>query len=136
MYCTKTKIRVRYGETDRMGYVYYGNYPLFYEVARSEMMRSIGMSYRELEEEGIMMPVLSMDIKYIAPAFYDDELTVKTILKEIPKVRISFEYEIYRNETELINTGKTTLVFVNRDTMKPSRPPKHFVDKIQQKFQE
>ena len=91
----RTNLRVRYAETDRMGYVYYGNYATYFEVGRVEAMKSIGMSYKKLEDSGIMMPVLEYKIKYFKPAFYDDELTIVTSIKELPMARITFFYETY-----------------------------------------
>ena len=123
----ETKIRVRYGDTDKMGYVYYGNYPLFYEQGRTELMRAIGMSYRQLEESGVMLPVQYMETEYLKPAFYDDLLTVKTMVREMPTARITFHYEIYNDKGELLNRGRTDLVFVNAGTMKPIRPPAAFL---------
>lgn len=123
----ETKIRVRYGDTDKMGYVYYGNYPLFYEQGRTELMRAIGMSYRQLEESGVMLPVQHLETEYLKPAFYDDLLTIKTLVKEVPTARITFHYEIFNEKGEMVNRGKTDLVFVNAETMKPIRPPANFL---------
>ena len=134
MYISETKVRVRYGETDQMGYVYYGNYPLYYEVARTDMIRKLGWPYKKIEENGIMLPVLSLNVKYIKPAFYDDELTVKTYVKKLPTVRIEFEYEVYNEKNEIINKGNTTLVFVDMKTMKPTSAPKGFIDDIKKYF--
>lgn len=134
MFSSETKVRVRYGETDQMGYVYYGNYPLYYEVARTEMIRKLGWPYKKIEENGIMLPVLSLNVKYIRPAFYDDELTIKTSVKKIPGARIDFEYEVYNEKKELINKGETTLVFVDMKTMKPTSAPQEFIDDIQKYF--
>ncbi len=131
---SETKIRVRYGETDQMGYVYYGNYPLYYEVARSAMVRDIGWSYKTMEANGIMMPVASMNIKYIRPAFYDDELTVKVWVKKMPSVRMEFEYEVYNEQKVLLNKGDTTLVFVDMKTLKPTDPPAAFLKLIEPYF--
>lgn len=136
MLISETQIRVRYGETDKMGYVYYGNYPLFYEVGRTEMIRKMGWSYRKMEEEGIMLPVLSLNSKYIKPAFYDDVLTVKTTMRKIPGVRIHFEYEVFNEKNETINVGDTTLVFVNARTMKPMEAPPDFLDDLKKYFNE
>jgi len=127
MIISETKIRVRYGETDKMGYVYYGNYPLYYEIGRTEMFREIGATYNKLEDEGIMMPVLNLSAKYIKPAFYDDLLTVKTIIKDIPGATIKFFYEIYNSDNELINQGETTLAFIDAKSKRPCRPPKDFI---------
>ncbi|MFC4210847.1 acyl-CoA thioesterase [Pedobacter lithocola] len=130
MYSHTTKIRVRYGETDQMGYMYYGNYAQYYEVGRVEMLRSLGMSYSSMEAEGIMMPVLELKCKYIKPAHYDQEITVKTIVNVLPGVRIYFEYELYNEKDELINLGATTLVFVDMKKGKPTNPPENFMKKI------
>lgn len=126
MYRSETKVRVRYGETDQMGYVYYGNYAMYYEVARVESLRQLGLSYKELEDGGVMMPVLENKSRFIAPALYDDELRIVTTIKEKPSVRINFEYEIYNGSNMLIHQGETRLAFVNKQTGKPCRPPEHF----------
>ncbi|WP_343521880.1 thioesterase family protein [Pedobacter sp.] len=130
MYSHSTKIRVRYGETDQMGYMYYGNYAQYYEVGRVEMLRSLGMSYSSMEADGIMMPVLELKCKYIKPALYDQEITVKTIIKTLPGIRIFFEYELYNENEELINIGATTLVFVDMKKNKPTNPPQNFMKKL------
>jgi acyl-CoA thioester hydrolase len=130
MYSHSTKIRVRYGETDQMGYMYYGNYAQYYEVGRVEMLRSLGMSYSSMEADGIMMPVLELKCKYIKPALYDQEITVKTIIKTLPGIRIFFEYELYNENEELINIGATTLVFVDMKKKKPTNPPENFMEKL------
>ena len=113
MYEFRTSFRVRYADTDQMGYVYYGNYSRYYEIGRVEALRNLGISYRELEEAGIMMPVLENYSKYIKPAHYDENLSIKVMVKEMPKTRIRFEYEIYREHGELIHIGHTILVFVS-----------------------
>lgn len=130
MFTSETKIRVRYGETDQMGYVYYGNYAEFYEVARVEMLRKLGLTYKWMESTGIMMPVLELKCKYIKPAFYDDEITIKVVVKELPSTRIVFNYELYNEKNELINLGETTLVFVNIETKRPTLGPAEFMDKL------
>lgn len=130
MYSHSTKIRVRYGETDQMGYMYYGNYAQYYEVGRVEMLRSLGMSYSSMEADGIMMPVLELKCKYIKPALYDQEITVRTIIKTLPGIRIFFEYELYNEKEELINIGATTLVFVDMKKNKPTNPPENFMEKL------
>ncbi len=136
MYSHSTKIRVRYGETDQMGYMYYGNYAQYYEVGRVEMLRNLGMSYSAMESEGIMMPVLELNCKYIKPALYDQEITIKTMIKKLPGVRIFFEYELYNEAQELINIGSTTLVFVDMKKKKPTNPPASFMDKLMVFFNE
>jgi acyl-CoA thioester hydrolase len=123
MYIFTTQIRVRYAETDQMGYVYYGNYAMYYEVARTESLRHLGITYKELEHDGIMMPVLETSSKYLKPARYDDLLTIKVSIPSFPGVKIFFLYEIYNEVRELINTGNTTLAFVNIASAKPVRMP-------------
>jgi len=123
MYQAETKIRVRYGETDQMGYVYYGNYASYYEVARVESLRQLGFCYRELEEKGIMLPVLENHSKFHKPAKYDELLTIKVTIPEMPTLKMKFRYEIFNESKLLINTGDTTLVFIKKETMKPCRMP-------------
>jgi len=123
---SEIKVRVRYGETDKMGYCYYGVYAQYYEVGRTELIRMLGLSYKELEDQGIMLPVLSLNINYNKPAYYDDELTVKTTLSNMPSVKIDFKYEVYNQHNELLNIGETTLVFVNAESRKPIKAPLSF----------
>lgn len=123
MYDHEIKIRVRYGETDQMGYVYYGNYAMYYEVARVESLRNLGFAYKDLEADGIMLPVLENHSYFIAAAKYDDLLTIKITVPEIPGVKIGFRYEITNENDILINKGSTILAFVNMKTGKPCRPP-------------
>ena len=130
MISNETTLRVRYGETDKMGVVYYGNYSLYYEVARTDLMRKYGISYREMEENGIQMPVIQMECTYIKPALYDELLTVHTLIKELPKSKIKFEYEIYNQNKELINKASTTLIFYNVQANKPCRAPLMLTSKI------
>ncbi|MFN8436781.1 MAG: thioesterase family protein [Cytophagales bacterium] len=134
MFVNETQLRVRYAETDQMGYVYYGNYATYLEVARVESLRKIGVTYSELEHNGIMMPVLEYKTKYIRPAKYDQLLTIKTIIKELPKIRIVFEYEIYNEDNELLNKAETTLVFVDASTMKPIQTPETVTNQLKQYF--
>ncbi|MBK5278032.1 MAG: acyl-CoA thioesterase [Bacteroidia bacterium] len=126
MYISETHIRVRYGETDQMGYVYYGNYAMYYEVARVESLRQLGLTYKELEAMGVMMPVLENKSKYISPAYYDDLLKIVTTIRMKPSVRISFEFEIFNEQKKLIHTGETLLAFVNISDGRPCRPPEVF----------
>jgi acyl-CoA thioester hydrolase len=112
VYIATTQIRVRYGETDQMGFLYYGNYALYYEVGRAEAIRDLGFTYRELEELGIHMPVIELNAQYFRPALYDDLITVKTILKDLPEgSKIQFHSELYNESGALLNRGVTTLVF-------------------------
>lgn len=134
MFVFEHKIRVRYAETDQMGYVYYGNYAAFYEEARTEMLRHTGISYRELEEMGVMLPVIELQSKYFSPAKYDDLITITTTIREKPGVRIKFEYEVHNEAGELLNTGMTELVFVDIKRNRPTRPPQVFQNKIKQYF--
>lgn len=129
VYLTKgqTKLRVRYGETDQMGYCYYGNYAQFFEVGRVELLRKQGLSYKKLEEQGIMLPVLDYTVKYIRPALYDDLLTITTKIVEIKGARVYFEYEIHNEEEVLISVASTTLVFIDQKTMKPTQPTESFI---------
>ncbi|MCF8463225.1 MAG: acyl-CoA thioesterase [Flavobacteriales bacterium] len=128
MFEHSTKIRTRYSEVDRMGYVYYGNYATYFEVGRVEAMRALGISYAELEEAGIMMPVIRYEINYKRPAYYDEELTIVTRVKKVPLSRILFEYETWNTKGELLNTALTELVFVDNKTMKPQPAPDIIVD--------
>ena len=109
MFSNSTQLRIRYSETDQMGYCYYGNYAQFFEIGRVETLREIGVSYKDLESRGIMLPVIDLTVKYIRPALYDDLIEVKTTLKKLPKARIEFDYEIYNEKKELLTTASTTL---------------------------
>ena len=135
MYQTEVKIRVRYGETDQMGYVYYGNYASYYEVARVEAFRKLGLSYKELEDSGVMMPVLELKTRYLLPARYDDLLTVKVTIPEMPRLKIRYLYEVYNEQGTLLNTGETVLVFVNMKTNKPVRIPEQMSVLLEKHFQ-
>ena len=134
MYRSKVNIRVRYGETDRMGYVYYGNYAEYFEVARVEAMRELGISYKELEDSGILLPVYSYSIVFLKPAYYDDELTIKTTINKLPLARIKFYYETFNQTGEVINKANTSLVFIDKATGKPCRAPEFFLEKIKACF--
>ena len=130
-----TKLRVRYGETDQMGYMYYGNYAEFYEVGRVEMLRSLGLTYSAMEISGIKMPVLELKCQYLKPALYDEEITVNVIMDKMPGVRIVFRYELFNEKQELINTGETLLVFVNMQTNRPCLPSQDFLDRLKPFFE-
>lgn len=121
-------LRVRYGETDKMGYCYYGNYAEFLEVGRVEALRSKGITYRELEESGIMLPVTEFQIKYLAPAKYDDLLKIVTRISKLSGTRLYFDYEIYNEENIKLVQAETILVFVNTSTMKPRHAPEIFLN--------
>lgn len=132
MYFYKTKLRVRYGETDQMGFVYYGSYAQYYEVGRVELLRSIGFSYKKIEQMGFALPVVNWNISYKKPAFYDDKLTIKTIIHKVPAKTIVFDYEIYNKSNELLNSGQVTLMFVNIKTNKTCTAPQILIDKIKE----
>lgn len=123
MYSHEVKIRVRYAETDQMGFVYYGNYLTYYEVARVESLRHLGITYSEIENEGILLPVLENNSKYILPALYDELLRIQVTIKELPGVKFKFHYEIFNESQQLIHLGSTILVFVDKSTKKPVLPP-------------
>ncbi len=130
MFKNEIKIRVRYGETDQMGYVYYGNYAQYFEVGRVEWLRNLGVSYKSLEESGIMLPVTHLNINYLKPAKYDDLLTIVTNVIKKPMVKIEFEFEIFNDQKELLTTGETTLVFIDMKKNKPTKAPQFLLDKI------
>jgi len=135
MFISTTTIRVRYGETDQMGYLYYGNYGLYYEVGRAEAIRELGFTYRELEEQGVIMPVAELNVKYLRPAFYDNLITVKTILKEMPKSsKIQFHSELYNEKEELLNVGVTTLVFIDVKTKQKAGLPEELKKRLEPFF--
>ena len=127
-----TKIRVRYAETDQMGVVHHGNYPLYLEMARIEWLRKLGISYKKMEENGIVLPVVSLSVEYKKPIKYDDVITVKTMLLKMPTARIEFEYEILNDFSQILSTANTVLVFVDLKTNKPTRPPKYFLEALTQ----
>ena len=128
-------MRVRYAETDQMAYVYYGNYAAYFEVGRVECLRELGFSYKKLEEEGVLLPVMDFNINYKRPALYDDLLTIKTTIPEMPGARIKFNYETYNEKGELLNEAQTTLVFVNRSTGRPIKAPEGLMKAMREKFE-
>lgn len=130
MYSFETNIRVRYAETDQMSFVYYGVYAQYYEVGRVELLRSLDISYKELEELGFSLPVVDLHISYKKPAFYDDLLTIRTTVREMPTTKITFYYETSNIKGELLNIGEVVLVFVNKKTGKPCLAPDILLDKI------
>lgn len=127
---TTHSIRVRYGETDPMKYVYYGNYAEYLELGRVELFRSIGMSYNEIENQGIWLPVSEYKIKYLKPALYDQKLEIHTYLKNKPGVRIEFEYEIYNEDQIKLTEASTTLFFLSAETNKIIKCPDFLMDLI------
>lgn len=135
MFTSTTQIRVRYGETDQMGYLYYGYYALYYEVGRAEAVRELGFTYRELEESGIVMPVVELNSQYFRPALYDDLITVKTIVKELPDgPKIKFYSELYNEAQQLLNKGVTTLVFYDPKQKQKVNMPEALLKLLQPYF--
>ncbi|MEO1416310.1 MAG: thioesterase family protein [Bacteroidota bacterium] len=127
-----THLRVRYGETDQMGYAYYGKYAEYFEVGRVELVRKLGIPYKEVEARGIMMPVSKLEVNYKRPARYDDLLTIRTIVPETPRSSFRFEYEIYNEEGTLLATGVVVLAFVNMQSMRPVRAPQFVIHAVEQ----
>lgn len=134
MFSIDQEIRIRYAETDRMGYAYYGNYAAYFEVARVEALRALGITYKSLEDEGVLLPVVEFNIRYLLPAYYDDLIRIRTCIPAMPGVRIRFEYETYRGD-QLLNKAWTELVFVDKQSGKPMRCPEDVAAALQQHFQ-
>ena len=130
MISDKIEFRIRYGETDQMSYAYHGNYAAYFEMGRTEWLRKLGVSYKKMEEDGIMLPVINLNTNYLKPAKYDDILTLKTTLANKPAARIEFKFEITNKQNELLTTASATLVFVNMKTNRPTRIPKYLLDKL------
>ncbi|MBL7711666.1 MAG: acyl-CoA thioesterase [Chitinophagaceae bacterium] len=137
MYEYTTEIRVRYGETDQMGYLYYGNYALYYEVGRTDAIRHLGFTYKAMEEQGIALPVAECNLRYLRPAFYDDLITIKTSIREMPRGSvIQFHSELYNQHGKLINKGLTTLVFFDMKERKKTTIPDFLRTSLEPYFQE
>lgn len=130
MFTSETQVRVRYSETDKMGYAYYGHYAAYFEVARVEALRKLGLSYREMEDKGVLLPVLEYNVKFYKPAFYDDVLTIKTRIEELPSVRIRFVSETFAEDGSQLNRAEVVLVFVDKEKNKPCQPPVYFMERI------
>lgn len=129
--------RIRYGETDQMGYLYYGHYPLLYEIGRVEAIRSLDLSYKVMESDlGVMMPVIEVESKYIKPALYDELIRIDTLLYEMPGRIIEFYFELFNQENTLIHKAKVRLVFVNMQTNKMVKAPDYLTDKLKPFFEE
>ena len=126
----ETKVRVRYGETDQMGVAYYGNYATYFEVGRVETLRNIGLSYREIEENGIMLPVSEFNVKYLNPIKYDDVVTIKTKLSSVVGARLTFEYDMFNSNNVLCAQAYTVLVFIDKDSRRPVKAPNYFLEKL------
>ncbi len=126
----RINLRVRYSETDKMGFVYYGNYPQYFEVARVELFRKLGVSYKSLENNGILMPVLNLNIDYKRPAHYDDLLFIDVSITEVKGSKITFNYEIYNEDNVLLNVASTILIFMDAKSKRPIRCPQYLLEKI------
>ncbi len=137
MYTHSTTLRIRYAETDQMNIVYYGNYAQFFEVGRAESIRELGFTYKKMEEMGIHMPVVEMEVRFLRPAHYDDLITIKTILKELPTDHsIRFHNEVYNEQNKLLTTGKVTLYFIDSHTHKRTQMPDALREKLLPYFQD
>jgi acyl-CoA thioester hydrolase len=135
MFIYESKVKVRYVETDQMGVVHHSNYAQYYEVARTECFEACsGMTYETMETEGVMLPILELQSKFLKPALYNQTLTIKSIVKDLPSIKLTVDYEIYNEANELINIGKTVLVFVNKTTRRPCQPPANFMENVRQYF--
>ena len=134
MFSHSTSIRVRYGETDQMGFVYYGHYALYYEVGRVEAIRSLGLTYKKLEEQGVIMPVVRLEAKYVSPAKYDDLLTISTTIKDLPDRFIVFYVTIGNEANEILHKAKVTLCFKDIKTGQQVRAPHSLIEKLKTNF--
>jgi acyl-CoA thioester hydrolase len=135
MYIHQTQLRVRYGETDKMGYLYYGHYAEYFEVGRVECMRSLGMSYREMEDDHHMiMPVMSLNVRYLRPLYYDDLVSIETKIKELPSQTIIFESNIINPNGKLSTSGQVMLCFLDAATKKRISAPSVIVDRLKEYF--
>lgn len=136
MFTHQHQKRVRYGETDQMGYLYYGNYAQYYEIGRVEMLRSMGLTYKEFEETyQIMMPVMNMESRFVRPAHYDDNVTIITQIRELPQMTILFHFEIKNEAGKLINGGRVRLCFIDMKTNRPIAAPEFLLEKLRPHFE-
>ncbi len=122
------RMSVWYVDTDQMGIVHHSNYIRYYEAARCSMMAALGLTYAEVEKQGIMMPILDVQSKYLSPLYFGEDITVRVTLRELPAARITFYYEIYNSQSKVVNRGSTTLGFMYASTRRPTRAPKSFLD--------
>lgn len=131
-----TSFRVRYAETDRMGYLYYGNYAAYFEVGRVELLRDCGVSYRDLEDDGVLLPVRDFSVKYLRPAYYDELLSLETEIAELGRASVRFAYRLRNAAGDLLTTASTTLVFVDKTSGKPTAPPRAVLDALHKSLDE
>lgn len=135
MFSAKFQKRVRYGETDQMGYLYYGNYAQYYEIGRAEMIRDLGLTYADMEAvHGVLMPVMSLNQRYVRPALYDELLTIKTTLRQLPGKFITFHHEIFNEKNKLVNGGSVKLCFVDAKINKTISAPEYLLEKLRPFF--
>ena len=135
LYSHDTQLRVRYGETDQMGYLYYGRYAEYFEVGRVETIRSLGMTYKELEDNhGIWLPVVSMDMRFVRPAYYDDLITIHTEIRKLPDAYVTFHCELFNEKRKLINAGTVRLCFFKASEKKVVQAPDLLLEKLQPYF--
>ena len=132
----ETKIRVEYHHTDQMGVVHHSNYVKFFEVARTEWLRAIGLTYAEMERRGVMMPIVEVQVRYHQPAYYDELISVKAFVDEMPMARMCFRYEIRGEDDRDIASGSTTLGFIDRETRRPQRAPKWLLEVLESVYNE
>jgi len=133
MYTSETKIRVNYSQVDQMGYVFFGNYPTFYEIGRTELLRELNMTPAQLEEQGVILPVRNLESEYCRPALYDELLTIKSTLKEVTPLRLIFQFKIFNSEQKLINLGRVQMIFADKETGHPRRS-NDIKEKMEQKM--
>lgn len=131
MIAHETQIRVRYADTDQMGYVYYGKYAEYFEVGRVELIRNLGFTYKSIEERGIMMPVVDMKAKYYQPGRYDELLSIKTMIVEFPRASFLTQYEVRNESGELVVKGEVKLAFIDMERMRPTRAPSYIKEAIE-----
>ena len=126
----ETSVKVRYAETDQMGVVHHSIYPQYLEIARLNWLDTLGISYKSMEEEGIMLPVFELNLKYHKPVTFDENIRIETRLREEPNVKIIFDYSLYNEQGNLVTTGYTVLVFMDAKTRKPVRSPKYMLEAL------
>ncbi|MEM8524289.1 MAG: thioesterase family protein [Bacteroidota bacterium] len=135
MYTHQFQKRVRYAETDKMGYLYYGHYAKYYEIGRVEMLRSLGISYQAMEDEHkVMLPVMSLQSRFVRPAYYDELLNIKTTLRHLPEKTITFHVEIFNSKNKLVNGGSVKLCFVDMETNKTVAAPEFLLEQLRPHF--
>lgn len=131
LFCDQIELRVRYGETDQMGVVYHGNYAQYFEVGRVEWLRKFGVSYKQMEQDGLMLPVIKLHVEFKRPARYDDLIKVETQLVKLPSAKIEFDYKITNISGEILTLGTTVLAFMDVNKNRPTRCPNYLLDKLQ-----